>query len=60
MTDGRSLPRYTKALDAIKTLRKEQTAELKVDKERLSSLKVDRDRAAKVRAGTPVILNRSS
>lgn len=40
--------KYTKALDQIKSIRKEQTAELKVDKERLLSYKTDRERAAKL------------
>jgi hypothetical protein len=42
--------RYTKALDQIKVLRKEQNVEIKVDKEKLSSLKIDRDRATRVRS----------
>lgn len=42
-------PRYTKALDNIKLLRKERTAELKVDKERLKFLKQDKDKAERVR-----------
>lgn len=42
--------KYTKALDQIKTIRKEQTAETKVDKERLLALKTDRERAVKVQA----------
>lgn len=41
--------RYTKALDNIKALRKERTAELKVDKERLKFFKADKDKAEKVR-----------
>ncbi|SCV74588.1 BQ2448_7617 [Microbotryum intermedium] len=41
--------KYTKALDNIKSLRKDQAAELKVDQEKLSALKTDRDRATKVR-----------
>lgn len=40
--------KYTKALDQIKSIRKEQTTELKVDRERLVSYKTDRDRAVKV------------
>ena len=40
--------KYTKALDQIKSIRKEQTAELKVDKERLLAYKTDRERAAKL------------
>jgi DNA repair protein RAD50 len=51
------LGRYTKALDQIKQLRKEQTVEIKVDKEKLSALKTDRDRATKVR---PPLSSRSS
>lgn len=41
--------RYTKALDEIKTLRKAQAIEIKVDKEKLAALSTDRDRATKVR-----------
>nr|WJN25013.1 DNA repair protein [Pseudozyma thailandica] len=37
--------RYTKALDNIKTLRKDRTNQLKVDKVSLEGLKVDKDRA---------------
>lgn len=40
--------RYTKALDAIKNLRKERTADLKTDKERLSHLQLEKSRAEKV------------
>lgn len=39
---------YTKVLDEIKRIRKEQTVDIKVDKEKLSALKTDRDRAFKV------------
>lgn len=48
--------RYTKALDQIKTIRKEQTSEIKVDKEKLAALKIDRDRATKVSASGLVLL----
>ncbi|WVR06574.1 hypothetical protein IAU60_003606 [Kwoniella sp. DSM 27419] len=41
--------KYTKALDNIKALRKERTAELKVDKERLKFLKNDKDKAERMR-----------
>lgn len=44
---------YTKVLDEIKRIRKEQTVDIKVDKEKLSALKTDRDRAFKVRTNTP-------
>ncbi len=37
--------RYTKALDNIKSLRKDRTIQLKVDKAALEGLKVDKDRA---------------
>lgn len=37
--------RYTKALDNIKSLRKDRTQQLKVDKAALEGLKVDKDRA---------------
>lgn len=40
--------RYTKALDNIRSLRKERTAELKVDRERLKFLKSDKDKAERV------------
>lgn len=45
---------YTKVLDEIKRIRKEQTVDIKVDKEKLSALKTDRDRAYKVGALGPV------
>lgn len=44
------IPRYTKALDAIKSLRKERVAELKSDKERLESLSREKGHADKLRA----------
>lgn len=40
--------RYTKALDAIKNLRKERTADLKTEKERLSHLQLEKSRSEKV------------
>ncbi|GAA5827048.1 hypothetical protein JCM3770_002453 [Rhodotorula araucariae] len=40
---------YTKVLDEIKKIRKEQTIDIKVDREKLSALKTDRDRAFKLR-----------
>jgi DNA repair protein RAD50 len=40
--------RYTKALDNIRTIRKERVNELKVDKERLKFLKADKDKAERV------------
>lgn len=51
--------RYTKALDQIKVLRKEQAIEIKVDKEKLAALKTDRDRAIKVRESFPSSLRQS-
>lgn len=42
--------RYTKALDAIKNLRKERVAELKVEKERLQSLANEKTHADKLRS----------
>ena len=42
--------RYTKALDAIKNLRKERVAELKVEKERLQSLANEKGHADKLRS----------
>lgn len=42
--------RYTKALDAIKNLRKERVAELKVDKERLERLSGEKSHADKLRS----------
>ncbi|CDW98187.1 hypothetical protein [Sporisorium scitamineum] len=41
--------RYTKALDNIKSLRKDRTVQLKVDKAALEGLKVDKDRADTLR-----------
>ncbi|BEJ06595.1 hypothetical protein CcaverHIS641_0311170 [Cutaneotrichosporon cavernicola] len=41
--------KYTKAVDNIKALRKERTAEIKVDMERLKFLKNDKDRAQRMR-----------
>ncbi|WVO14305.1 hypothetical protein L204_101937 [Cryptococcus depauperatus] len=41
--------KYTKALENIKSLRKERTQELKVDKERLKFLKADKDKAERMR-----------
>jgi len=45
--------RYTKALDNIRSLRKERTAELKVDRERLKFLKSDKDKAERVSSLVP-------
>lgn len=42
--------RYTKALESIKTLRKERIAELKTDKERLDSLSREKGHADKLKA----------
>ncbi|KDQ20852.1 hypothetical protein BOTBODRAFT_124714 [Botryobasidium botryosum FD-172 SS1] len=42
--------RYTKALENIKTLRKERVAELKADNERLKSLQIEKSHADKLRA----------
>ena len=41
--------RYTKALDSIKALRKERTADLKAEKERLQSLLTEKSHADKLR-----------
>lgn len=41
--------KFTKALDHIKSIRKDQNASLKVDQERLTHLKNDRDKATKLR-----------
>lgn len=43
-------PRYTKALDSIKALRKERVAELKSEKERLESLAREKGHADKLKA----------
>ena len=43
-------PRYTKALDSIKALRKERVAELKAEKERLESLAREKGHADKLKA----------
>ena len=40
---------YTKALDSIKSLRKDRVAELKADKERLESLAKEKTHANKLR-----------
>lgn len=40
--------RYTKALDNIKSIKKEAASELKVDKEKFTSLTTDKNRAEKV------------
>lgn len=42
--------RYTKALDAIKAVRKDRVAELKVDKERLESLSRDKRHSDKLKS----------
>lgn len=42
--------RYTKALDSIKTLRKDRTADLKAERERLESLSKEKAHADKLRA----------
>lgn len=41
--------RYTKALDSIKALKKERTADLKAEKERLQSLLTEKSHADKLR-----------
>lgn len=41
--------RYTKALDNIKSLRKDRVADLKAEQERLTSLKLQKERADKLR-----------
>lgn len=46
--------RYTKALDEIKKLRKEQAIEIKIDTEKLIALKTDRERATKASTARPV------
>ncbi len=43
------LYRYTKALDSIKTLRKERVADLKAEKEHLEGLRRERGTADKLR-----------
>lgn len=47
-TISNTIFRYTKALDAIKNLRKERMADLKTEKERLSHLQLEKSRAEKV------------
>ncbi|PAV16910.1 dna repair rad50 [Pyrrhoderma noxium] len=42
--------RYTKALDSIKSLRKERNSDLKVDKERLESLSKEKSHADKLKS----------
>lgn len=44
------IERYTKALESIKTLRKDRVAELKTDKERLDSLIREKGHADKLKA----------
>jgi hypothetical protein len=39
---------YTKALEAIKALRKDQVVEMKLDRQRLDHLAMDREKAQKV------------
>ncbi|EJT98707.1 hypothetical protein DACRYDRAFT_101755 [Dacryopinax primogenitus] len=41
--------KYTKALDSIKSLRKDRVADLKAEKEKLESLKLEKNRASKLR-----------
>ncbi|OCF56822.1 DNA repair protein RAD50 [Kwoniella mangroviensis CBS 10435] len=52
--------KYTKALDNIKALRKERTAELKVDKERLKFLKSDKDKAERMRKDLQDAINQEN
>ncbi|KAH8924104.1 hypothetical protein BT69DRAFT_109908 [Atractiella rhizophila] len=47
--------KYTKALDNIKSLRKDMTNEIKVDRERLISLRTDRERAQKLEKAISVL-----
>jgi DNA repair protein RAD50 len=42
--------RYTKALDSIKSLRKDRVADLKAEKERLSSLSLEKSHADKLKS----------
>ncbi|KZO97008.1 hypothetical protein CALVIDRAFT_480520, partial [Calocera viscosa TUFC12733] len=42
--------KYTKALDSIKSLRKERVSDLKAEKEKLESLKLEKNRAGKLRS----------
>ncbi|KAJ2994360.1 DNA repair protein rad50 [Globomyces sp. JEL0801] len=44
-----SEPRYTKALDNIKHIRKKQAIDIKVDQTQLESDRIDKERAAKLR-----------
>jgi DNA repair protein RAD50 len=44
-----NISRYTKALDSIKSLRKDRLAELKAEKERLESLSREKQHADKLR-----------
>ncbi|OCF37294.1 DNA repair protein RAD50 [Kwoniella heveanensis BCC8398] len=52
--------KYTKALDNIKALRKERTAELKVDKEKLKFMKSDKDKAERVREELQDAINKEN
>jgi len=47
--DWADASRYTKALDSIKSLRKDRVAELKAEKERLESLSREKQHADKLR-----------
>jgi hypothetical protein len=49
--------RYTRALDQIRVLRRDQAIEIKVDKAKLDALKQDRDRATKVSSSFPGIVS---
>lgn len=46
--DAQLTPRYTKALDNIKQLKKQGAQDLKVENERLTHLKKDKNRAEAV------------
>ncbi|MBW0467450.1 hypothetical protein O181_007165 [Austropuccinia psidii MF-1] len=49
--------KYTKALDNIKSIKKEATIELKVDKEKYNALVIDKNRAEKLQASIDKILS---
>ncbi|KAK4056438.1 DNA repair protein rad50 [Microbotryomycetes sp. JL221] len=49
--------KYTKALDQLKTLRKEYSNELKVDQEKVKALRTDRERASKLRKAIDELSN---
>ncbi|BFZ64098.1 DNA repair protein rad50 [Saitoella coloradoensis] len=52
--------KYTKALDQIKTLRKDQAVQIKIDQNTLEHLKSDKERSDKIKAQSDAILQNVS